>query len=456
MKRALDIEQIKWGLQNLLIGGLRSASEACRELQISQSTFSRLIKSFGDDVVSFGKGSKSRYAFKREIKGLGRSVPVFSVSAKGKAHHDGTLHFVKPQSLVWVPTGKTEFVWYPDLPYFLSDLRPSGFLGRMVPLTHSQENYPEDIRFWSADHCLHYLANYGSDNIGNLIVGEKAFQKSQEPHSTAKSEKKASSLKSLYLTLVQKVLAHGNPGSSAAGEQPKFLTRRPEDGRHVLVKFSARRGEAPDRHIDLLLSEYWALEVLRKYKIKSAKACIHIFEERFFLEVERFDRIEPHGRRGLITIGTLDAQFVGSSAAEHNWTQIAASLAKKKIISPADARLTHELDVFGSLIANEDRHGGNLSFFFEDDKTDELAPVYDMLPMRYMPIHGQVPKIAFDPIHPNPLTQEVWQWPIKAATDFWESVADDRRVSEDFRQIARENQSIVKERRSELERMIKD
>ncbi|MDQ8208272.1 HipA domain-containing protein [Coraliomargarita sp. SDUM461003] len=54
--------------------------------------------------------------------------------------------------------------------------------------------------------------------------------------------------------------------------------------------------------------------------------------------------------------------------------------------------------VLGELIANTDMHWGNLSFFLPEQSPYPLAPVYDMLPMRFRPSStGEVIERTFEP-----------------------------------------------------------
>ena len=59
---------------------------------------------------------------------------------------------------------------------------------------------------------------------------------------------------------------------------------------------------------------------------------------------------------------------------------------------------------FGSLIANTDRHFGNLTFFDNYEGKFRLAPVYAMLPMLFAPEHDQLGAGNFDPPDPSTAT----------------------------------------------------
>jgi len=67
-----------------------------------------------------------------------------------------------------------------------------------------------------------------------------------------------------YPALADKVLGGEWPGSSAAGEQPKFATKIAMDtgaGKQVIVKFSGKAGRPEDiRWADLLAAEHMAIK----------------------------------------------------------------------------------------------------------------------------------------------------------------------------------------------------
>lgn len=70
---------------------------------------------------------------------------------------------------------------------------------------------------------------------------------------------------------------------------------------------------------------------------------------------------------------------------------------------------------FGRLIGNTDRHTGNLSFRPEQERFT-LAPLHDMLPMRYAPLAGgEAPKRDLSPVLPLPGQRPVWLGACKAA-----------------------------------------
>ena len=95
---------------------------------------------------------------------------------------------------------------------------------------------------------------------------------------------------------------------------------------------------------------------------------------------------------------------------------------------------------FGALIGNSDMHLGNLSLELHDRRPLPLAPVYDMLPMRWRPAAtGEVTPPERAPQWRPPLPHETDDWLVaaKLALHFWQEAAATERISEDFRAIAR-------------------
>lgn len=113
-------------------------------------------------------------------------------------------------------------------------------------------------------------------------------------------------------------------------------------------------------------------------------------------------------------------------------------------LSAADIQTLCLLDAFGALIANTDRHHGNVSLLLHPHRW-QLAPAYDMLPMYYAPVAGEV--VARDwsaqlP-RPNADTLSVWPQARALALQFWQSAQGDARISAEFREVARVNGGLV-------------
>jgi hypothetical protein len=161
---------------------------------------------------------------------------------------------------------------------------------------------------------------------------------------------------------------------------------------------------------------------------------------RTFLEVERFDRTAVGGRRGVLSLLTLDAQFVGSL---RTWSDSVARLAAAGVVETSQVLPVRRLELFGRLIGNSDMHAANLSFFTRGSRVRGLAPAYDMLPMRYAPQAGNLVKRPLELVPPLPADAPVWDDASSAALEFWRRVARRAELSAEFRRIARANLDAV-------------
>jgi hypothetical protein len=75
-----------------------------------------------------------------------------------------TLHAVLPDGFYVEPLVEGfDAAFHGDLPYFLNDLRPSGFLDRHVARQHPELELPDDSRLWSGTQTLRYLGLHGPD-----------------------------------------------------------------------------------------------------------------------------------------------------------------------------------------------------------------------------------------------------------------------------------------------------
>lgn len=373
------------------LGGILTSGEIQKKLKLSQSQVSRYLRSL-ENLKRIGTGKATRYALKREIPLVGSSIPIFSVNQLGDLSELGTLDPIYPEGYLW----KGRF--YRDLPYFLNDLRPAGYLGRVIPRLYPE--YPKDIKLWSGDTTLRYLYYHGKDLIGDLIIGEPMTRHYNELKESADYDELARSMEN-----------YGVAGSSAAGEHPKFLVRR--NGKAYLVKFSRLNAT---RKCDLLKSEHLAQELLSPGTTKIIQGCDYLF-----YEIERFDRVGKYGRRGVISLFTLDQEFVGSG---DDWFTVATKIPKLQ----SELSEVKKRQQFGELIGNTDMHGGNLSFFFDNLEIGKITPSYDMLPMRYLE-EGFNDGLKFSSNYEGQI--------IELAVKFWGSV--DNKFSDDFRKIADKN-----------------
>ncbi|WP_425607127.1 hypothetical protein [Coraliomargarita algicola] len=84
-------------------------------------------------------------------------------------------------------------------------------------------------------------------------------------------------------------------------------------------------------------------------------------------------------------------------------------------------------------------HWGNLSFFLPEQSPYPLAPVYDMLPMRFRPSStGEVIERTFEPTLPNPEDQAAWLEMHPHAVKFWQRITEHDNASSEFQKIAQQ------------------
>ncbi len=180
----------------------------------------------------------------------------------------------------------------------------------------------------------------------------------------------------------------------------------------------------------------WRCKPSSRQAAPAATTNIFAVGGRVFLESERFDRTVK-GRIGMVSLEVYDSEYVGKI---DNWAATANRMSESRLLTPEDAAQLRFLEAFGLLIANTDRHYGNISLLLKDDDWF-LSPTYDMLPMFYAPINGELVEQDFAkrPLNPTAATLGEWE-PAKAlAMTFWETVATHSLVSTGFRAIAAGN-----------------
>lgn len=420
-------------------GGVLTSAELQELLGVSQPTVSRALAPLihAGQVQKVGAARSQRYVLPRNVPGVGSEVRVMRIDAQGRPSPFARLVPLEGGAF-WVDEADGVSARHDGLPWFLDDMRPQGFMGRTFAHAHPALQLGHDPRHWSDDDVLRAMTLYGDDLPGNLIMGEAAFQRFHTLPARASQVASADS----YPALAEQAMRGTHPGSSAGGEQPKFCTITA--GRHVIVKFSPA-GDAPadQRMRDLLVCEHLALHTLAQAGLPAAPTQLFMGAGRVFLESERFDRtpLAPDaplgGRIGMVSLQVYNAEYVGEI---DNWAATAHRMAARHLLTQADARTLRLLEAYGQLIANTDRHYGNISLVLKDDDW-ALSPTYDMLPMLYAPVSGElVPRdFASRPLQPTAATLGEWDEAQRLARDFWLAAAADERVSADFRAIAAEN-----------------
>jgi hypothetical protein len=432
------------------------AADLAQALGVSVPTLHRLLQERAEPILVAGQARRTRYALRRAVRGDPGEYPLYAVDTSGRAVQVASLTAVAPAGC-WVSLRGTDWPvvdearegWWEGLPYPLYDMRPQGYLGRQLArAVHCALAVPDNPNLWNDDDILFALSRIGSEMSGNLILGDDACERWQQDGLAQAEPLSEHGTAAAYVQLAAQAVAAGVPGSSAAGEFPKFPARRDLAGRptpHVLVKFSgADDSPAVRRWSDLLVCEHLALECARTLpQVESAHSRVLSQAGRTFLEVERFDRHGPRGRSPLCSLETLNAALLGMGT--QDWACLADGLAAAKLLESEDVVCIHRLWWFGRLIANSDMHLGNLSFRPSGGRL-RLAPTYDMLPMRYAPLPGgELPAAEWTPSLPLPGHRDHWLVACRAAVHFWDLVAADTRIGAAVRGLGRVHRQGLRE-----------
>lgn len=424
-------------------GSVLSSAELQALLGVSQPSVSRALAPLiaSGQVRKVGAARSQRYVLPRQVAGVGAEIDLMRVDTQGQPTPFGRMIALAGGGF-WVDEADGVSERHGGLPWFLDDMRPQGFIGRTFAHSHPELQLSGDPRQWGDDDVLRALTRFGEDLPGNLITGAASFERF---HTLPERALHAASPAD-YPALAQRAMQGTHPGSSAGGEQPKFCCTTA--GRSVIVKFSPA-GDAPgdERIRDLLVCEHLALRTLAQAGLPAARTALMTGAGRVFLESERFDRTPAPqgggvaGRIGMVSLQVYNAQYVGDI---DNWAATANRLAARGLITEADARHLRLLEAYGQLIANTDRHYGNISFVLQGDDW-ALSPTYDMLPMLYMPINGEIVArdFAAPPAQPSAATLAEWPQALQLARQFWRAAAQDARVSPGFQSIAADNLSKI-------------
>jgi len=418
---------------------LKQGPATSKEIQaatgLNQTIVSRQIRDMGDSIVKLPSGRSPRYVMTKNAFGGDDKLPLFMVDAHG---NNTSVALLRPlahggfyvQALTGMPAvllGESKNGLYDDLPYFLDDLRPQGFLGRQIAaeLTVQSDDYPADLGRWNSEHIGRYLVSNGDDLPGNFKFGQQAHLRVRR--------KPIISTANDYPNLAREVMSGTIPGSSAGGEQPKFTTFCGEKQAHVIVKFSPQGDSAiAQRWRDILITEYHATEAIHSLDFPAAETRLIEMDNRLFLESQRFDRSGEYGRMSMLSLQSVDAEFAGLGS---GWPQVMKALYKEELISWQHAYDTEFLWYFGRLINNTDMHLGNLSLAI-DGSVFRLLPVYDMCSMGFAPKSGELTPYNFTLPEIKGLSfinDSSISVAREMAHDFWDRVANDERISDKFK-----------------------
>ncbi|ASJ75788.1 type II toxin-antitoxin system HipA family toxin YjjJ [Granulosicoccus antarcticus] len=414
---------------------------------LGQPAVSRQIGSLGDRVVKLPNGRSPKYALTRNAFGSGDKIPLFVVDADG---NNTIAAYIRPLLIrgffvELCPGGSPLLLGvngsgvFDDLPYYIQGLRPQGFLGRQIvsELAARSTTFPNDPIRWQTSHLGRYLIANGEDLPGNFQFGEAGLVRTRRAPTTYWRDD--------YPAIADAVLSGELAGSSAGGEQPKFTVYSEEKSSYVIVKFSPAGHEADaSRWRDILITEYHATETLHAGSVAAANVKLVEKDDRLFLESERFDRTGHYGRSSMISLQMIDAEFVGDGA---DWPTVMTRLADKNLISSEHLQHARLLWEFGYLINNTDMHLGNMSLGMLDDKFN-LLPSYDMCSMGFAPMRGLIKPLSFSPKGHSRLDCLSGNVPMYEkvrllAMDFWERVANDDRISGEFRKFLTQGNPIL-------------
>jgi len=398
-------------------------------------------------LVSIGSTRSTRHGLRQNVRNLGSSWPIFRISPDGQpvsfgqltAFSRGYIFESANETPTWLRNIEGQPV-FDGLPFFLTDIRPQGFIGRAIARAMpTRVDFPPDLRFWNDEHILHYLYEFGSEVPGDLILGERMLNEALVVSRSNLIQRNDRT--EFYPDEAERMMAGETPGSSAGGEQPKFtawISDSPSgENYEVIVKFSPPC-DTPvgSRWADLLVCEFLANQLLGSEGFDVPDTDLIVASSRTFLESRRFDRAGAYGRRGVLTAEAIAAVYLG--AADGSWIDVVRSLGNAGAISEGDVERISVLAWFGRLTANTDMHLGNLSFWFTDDSYPyRPTPLYDMLPMGFAPRStGELAEWEFTLPPPLPIDLRTAQQALPLAVSFWRCVSKDERISGTFRNIA--------------------
>ncbi len=439
---ATSVDGVGREVHRALAGGPRTAAQLTAALGISQPTFSRTIQALSQTVTAFRVTGQ-----RTPLYGLLRQLPM-GLNPRQRIHRFlGQGHIRAFADVEFLAGGATleragkVTTLYEGLPPYMAFAAPSGFLGRqLAQQAAGSQLFPASLKDWSDEHRVAYLFTHGLNLPGNLVFGDIALQEEMELRAAAPVPAAEKLAHYVQMASALKAAAYG---SSAGGEQPKFLSLT-EDSGHVIVKF-AKLGS---RMAQLLPLEHLALRALAEAGVPAAATQLLATGGYVFLEVVRFDRVGPTGRIGMLSAGSVDDEFFGM---RDSWPEFAARCEQAKVLPPGDARHIDTMAAFSELIGNTDRHFENISLLIgEDGEYQGVAPAYDILPMRYASIGGGVdPDLT--PIEPRIGTigpkQEVWERAARAAERFWlsaQTASLAAPLSQAMRRLAAQNLEVAR------------
>ena len=424
-------------LRVLRTRGALNSVQLQSELGVSQPTVSRLVAAAATRVLVLGQGRATRYALPHPIGTAAAVQPLWWIDEAGIARPFARLSFAERGQVhveAALPSGRFAITTAGRLPWLLAPLRGEGFLGRALARRLAPQGLPAEPGAWSLEQVL-LAALHTPDAPGALVLGEPAPPGGPALEGPSLEGVADTQALALLEQLADGVAQAAPAGSSAGGEQPKFLLRD-HDGHPLIVKFSPPRGSPfGERWHDLLHAEALALALLGEHGVPVAAARVVHTPRRTLLLSRRFDRIGRHGRRHAVPLWAVHEAFV--PGAPSRWATTCEALEARRRLPAGSAVQVQALAQFGRLIGNTDMHFGNLSLFVAPADVQRgrftVAPLYDMLPMRWRPdpASGELGLLAFSP---DPADLESAARPLAAA--FWRRLLDSRDIGRAFRTLA--------------------
>lgn len=408
-----------------------SSLEIANRTPLSQPTVSRALANL--PVIKIGAGRSSAFALLKDTN----PISLYEVDEFGRINLLGEL-YRQPNNRSILVQGK-RFITYEGLPFYFYDSLPSGFLGSisLAQIIKHDTLLTTKSQDWNDDQVIHYLSHYGDDFSGARIASEKMAE--QAANKTYQKNERAN-----YSAIAEQIAQSSNNISSlVVGEQPKFTVFNGKN--HLIVKYSPKIKETNAlaiRHKDLLICEHIALNTLAKHGIEAAQSSLHI-DDHVYLEINRFDRVGKYGRIDTISLRALDSEYAGKNG---TWIDIGKELLRNKMISQVDFFTIEAAYAFGVYIANNDMHNGNFSFFMMKLELEGPTPVYDMLPMAFMPSQGELRDPDLEAPRFVNASPEANKQGLIMALEFWDRVNNHSVVSEEFKRTTHSYSQALKNR----------
>ncbi|MDP1656721.1 MAG: HipA domain-containing protein [Hylemonella sp.] len=415
--------------------GASTSADIQSAFKVSQPTASRLIAAVPGQIVALGRGRSTRYAVPQPLRGAAASQPIWLIDGAGQAQRVGTLTLLAKMQ-VHIEADGIDELFQAALPWYLAPLRAQGFLGRLLAQKLAADAVPPNPETWNVKEML-FAALHLHDAPGSLLLGDGSLIST---HAAPVVPLSGAALGATLDALSGDVARTLPAGSSAGGEQPKFLVTD-EVGEHFIVKFSPPRGTPfGERWNDLLHAEALCALVLARHGHEVAQCQVVESDARTYLLSKRFDREGRLGRSHAVAIGAAHAGFVAGPYV--NWAATAEALARQGRLTVQDAQRVQFLLQFGRLTGNTDMHSGNVSLFAEGAALSDiakgrfrLAPVYDMLPMRWRP-DPTTGSLDYSPFTPDDRLADA---AVRlAAQEFWSALSAHPAVSVAMRVVAGE------------------